>query len=158
MRKLALVLALAILAGCATQGPPRAALAPPLRPTLADKWVDAKGSINWPPADGFAGAPLPIVLPPGMLLDRFGSPYGRFFSPRNAAYDARALPYDCVQLPYTTYRVKEPLLVWTGRAAPWFDEPGGATQFETDATAAQLVADGTLEPATETTGAPCPTK
>jgi hypothetical protein len=63
-----------------------------------------------------------------------------------------------VQLPYTTYRVKEPLLAWTGRAAPWFDEPGGATQFETDATAAQLVADGTLESVTEATGASCPKK
>jgi len=30
----------------------------------------------------------------------------------------------------TRYRVVQPLLVWTGKTAPWFDEPGGATQFQ----------------------------
>lgn len=158
MRRFAPFLIAVILAGCAAQEPPRAALAPPLRPSLALKWVAPDGTIHWPPSDGFSATPVPVVLPPGMLLDRFGSPYGHFFSPKNAGYEARALPYDCSLLPYTTYRVKEPLLAWTGRAAPWFDEAGGATQFETDATAAQLVADATLEPVSGVTGAPCPAK
>ncbi len=152
----ALLLAL-LLAGCA-QPAPRLPLAEPLRPDLAVQWVDAKGAINWPPADGFAGAPQPVVLPPGMLLDRFGSPYGRFFSPKGADYQARALPYTCDKLAYTTYRVKAPILAWTGRAAPWFDQSGGATQFQTDATAAQLVADQSLEPVPAAQGAGCPRK
>ena len=97
-----------------------------------------------------------MILSPGMLLDRFGSDGGRFFSPKDASYDGRALPYDCHLQPYKTYRVKAPLFVWAGRAAPWFDERGGATQFETDATAAQLVADATIEPVDTAAGAPCP--
>jgi hypothetical protein len=156
MRKATFWVAAVLLAGCAAPEAPRTALAPPLRPTLAGKWVDAAGGINWPPADGFAGAPIPIVLPAGLLLDRFGSPSGRFFSPKNAGYAARALPYSCDKLAYTTYRVKAPLVVWIGRAAPWFDESGGATQFQTDATAAQLVADATIEPVPGASGAPCP--
>ncbi len=158
MRKIVSLLAAIMLTACAVPEAQRAAPKPPLRPTLAAKWVDNAGAINWPPADGFAGAPIPIILPPGVLLDRFGSPYGRFFSPKNAGYSARALPYSCDQLAYATYRVKAPLLVWTGRAAAWFDESGGATQFQTDATAAQLVADATLEPVPGASGAPCPTK
>ena len=156
MQKRAFWLAAIMLGGCAAPEPPRTALVPPLRPTLAVKWIDSAGTINWPPTDGFAASPIPIILPPGVLLDRFGSQYGRFFSPKNAGYSARALPYSCDQLAYTTYRVKAPLLVWTGRAAPWFDESGGATQFQTDATAAQLVADATLEPVAGASGAPCP--
>ena len=157
MKKIAILLVAALLAGCAAPTP-HAPPAPPLRATLGDKWIDAKGNIVWPPADGFSGVPIAIVLPPGMLLDRFGGPNGRFFSPKGAAYGARALPYDCGLLTYTTYRVKAPLLVWVGHAAPWFDETGGATQFETDATAAQLVVDATLEPVAGASGAGCPSK
>lgn len=155
MNKLFVLIALAILAGCATP-PPHATPSPPLRATLDAKWFDAADHLRWPDDDGFAAAPAPLVLPPGMLLDRFGSAEGRFFSPKGAGYSARALPYDCALEAYTAYRVKAPLVAWTGRAAPWFDEKGGATQFETDASAAQLVADGTLEPVSGASSVPCP--
>ena len=128
-----------VLAACAAP----ASLPPDARADLEARWVDANG-YRWPPNNGFAGPAVPIILPPGVLLDRFGSDHGRFFSPKGAAFQARALPTICEKLTYTTFRVALSLPVWIGRAAPWFDEPGGATQVQTDATVAQLVADGTL--------------
>lgn len=142
MRRTAILLALALfLAACAMPEP--AALPPGARPDLDTAWVDSNG-YRWPPNNGFAGSAVPIVLPPGVLLDRFGGETGRFFSPKGAAFEARALPTVCATLPYASYRVAAPLPVWIGRAAAWFGEPGGATQVQTDATVAQLIADGTL--------------
>lgn len=129
----------ALLAGCA-QPVERPGW---VRPELDAKWL-AGGGVQWPPEDGFQGAPMAIVLPAGVLLDRFGADSGRFLSPKGAAFKARALPSVCANLPYSVFRVASPLPVWIGRATPWFGEPGGATQVQTDATVAQLLADGVL--------------
>ncbi len=150
MRRAAL-LALLALGACAAVP---ATLPPGARPDLAPSWVDANG-YRWPPDNGFEARASWIVLPPGLLLDRFGGEGGRFFSPRGAAFAARALPTVCAGLRYTTYRVTAPLLVRVGAAAPWFGEPGGATQVMTDATVAQLLGDGSLE-AVPGVEAPCP--
>lgn len=129
---------------------------PDLRPGLDPQWRDAAGNLRWPPNDGFAGAPMLIMLPPGLLLDRFGAEEnGRFFSPKGASHRARALPSVCAEQSYATYRVREPLPAWAGKAAPWFGEPGGATQFQTDATAASLLADGIIERVPQATPARC---
>lgn len=148
------------LAGCvaapAAQVPPAPApQASTLRPDLGTQWRDPAGAIRWPSHDGFAATPVLLVLSPGLLIDRFGSDYGRFFSPKGANFKARALPYVCASLVYRVYKLDQPLLAWTGTAAPWFDEPGGATQLETDATAAQLLADHVIEPVPDAAGAPC---
>lgn len=159
MAKLRLLLATILLAGCVSAPPPaRAPLPAPLLPTLGERWTTPQGGIIWPPAEGFAAAPSPMILPAGLLIDRFGSPYGRFFSPKGADFAARALPYDCSKLAYTTYRVMTPIFVWVGKAAPWFDQAGGATQFETDATAAQLVGDAALQPVAAPGPSPCKTR
>ena len=155
-----LSLVLVLLAGCATApaatpAPAPAPQASTLRPDLAGQWRDPTGAIRWPSHDGFAAAPVLMVLPPGVLIDRFGSDYGRFFSPKGAAFKARALPYVCASLVYRVYKIDLPLLAWTGTAAPWFDEPGGATQLETDATVAQLLADHVIEPVADQAAAPC---
>jgi len=123
-----------------------AALPPGVTPGLDRRWLTPQGAINWPPNDGFAAAPAPEVLPPGTLLDRFGNDYGSFFSPAGAGYGKRALPYVCLRQAYTVFRVTAPLPVWVGRAAPWFDQPGGATQFQTDASAARMIQDSVLVP------------
>lgn len=152
-----LALVLLSLAGCvAPLQSPAPSAPPPLRPDLAQQWRDATGAIRWPGDDGFAAPPVLIVLPSGMLIDRFGKETGRFFSPKGAAYVARALPYVCAALVYHVYRIDRPLLAWTGKAAAWFDQPGGATQIETDATVAQLLADGELEAVPDAAPAPCP--
>ncbi|MFV0302431.1 MAG: TNT domain-containing protein [Paracoccus sp. (in: a-proteobacteria)] len=112
------------------------------------------GDYRWPPDNGFDAPPTYLVLPAGVLLDRFGSDYGRFFSPKGATFGARALPTVCANLVYSVFRVQAPLPVRIGSAAPWFDEPGGAMQVQTDASAAQLIADGTLR-RVDTAASPC---
>jgi hypothetical protein len=130
-------------------------LPPNVRPDLAARWFDASGAIRWPQNDGFAAPPVLVLLPPDLLIDRFGGDAGHFFSPKGASYGARALPYICEKLRYTVYRMMRPLFVWAAKAAPWFDEPGGATQFETDAPASLLIADHVIELVAGPTVAPC---
>ncbi|KIL98123.1 Rhs family protein [Paramagnetospirillum magnetotacticum MS-1] len=119
--------------------------APDIRSDIAAQWKDGSGNLRWPPNDGAAGAITPVVLTPGMVIDRYGCEWGNFFSPRGAAFAARALPYVCATSPYFTYRVVRPVVAWTAKAAPWFDQKGGATQFQTDASVSQLLADGVIE-------------
>jgi hypothetical protein len=121
------------------------ALPPDLRPSLYPKWIDAKGQINWPPDNGCATAPVSETLAAGTLIDRFGSEGGTFFSPKGESFDARAVPYVCSKMAYTVYRVDKPLHVMDCKAAPWFDEPGGATQFQTDDPAFKLRQSGAIE-------------
>jgi hypothetical protein len=150
-----------LLVGCvsvSTHAPNHTSLPSPILPTLGKKWIDGHGGIVWPPSEGFSSNPVPLILPEGMLIDRFGSPNGRFFSPKGADYSARALPYQREKISYTTYKVMTPIFVWVGKAAPWFDKAGGATQFETDATAAQLVADSALKEVAVPKQAPCGAK
>jgi hypothetical protein len=162
LRLLAAILLLAATA-CTHPGAPPPALAasagvslpPDARPNLSPRWVTPAGAYNWPPDEGFAGAPVAMVLPAGMLLDRFGGDGGNFFSPKGAPFAARALPTLCANLVYKVYRVSAPLLAWTGKAAPWFDEPGGATQFETDAPVYLLLADHIIEPVPVAGPKPC---
>lgn len=125
------------------------------RPDLDRHWVKPDGNYAWPPNDGFAAAPTAVVLPPGMLLDRFGGDGGNYLSPKGAPFAKRALPTVCEELAYKVYRVAAPLLVWTGTAAKWFDEPGGATQFETDAPVYLLISDHVLEPVSYPGPKPC---
>jgi len=51
----------------------------------------------------------PLVLTPSLLIDRFGSDYGRSFSPKGAAFQARALPYVCTSQVYRVYKLDQPL-------------------------------------------------
>jgi hypothetical protein len=133
-------------------------LPPGARPDLDPRWYDASGNFSWPPNDGFAAAPVAVTLPPGMLLDRFGSPGGRFFSPQGAPYSARALPYVCPAQVYTVYKVHGPLAVQSGTAASWFGEPGGAIQYKSGDTAAQLLTTGKIETTPDPGPAPCDRK
>ncbi len=128
------------------QGP--SALPPYLRHDLYPQWIDDKAQIKWPPNDGCAAAPVSQTLQVGTLIDRFGSDGGRFFSPRGESFAARALPYVCSQMVYTVYRVAKPLHVATCKVAPWFGEPGGATQYGTDEPAFKLRENGSIEVAT----------
>jgi hypothetical protein len=136
-------------AGPGTSAAPANAAAPALpsniRADLYPKWIDATGHIDWPRNDGFDGPPAAGTLRPGMLIDRFGSENGTFFSPEGESYAARALPYVCSQMPYTIYRVVRPVPVEAGKAAAWFNEPGGATQYQTAEPAFKLREEGKIE-------------
>lgn len=142
---------MALLAGSGTA---LAASAPPagwpanLRWDLVPKWIvwgNGKATISWPPNSGRAAAPGPETLTPGRQMDRFGSGFGSFFSPRGESYDGRAVPYVCRQMDYRVYVVDKPIPVKTCKAAAWFGEPGGATQYQTPKSARDLVADGSIE-------------
>ena len=154
LRLMRLGLLLLGLAACAAPAPLPTASAPAkaaalpanLRPNVEQHWLTPAGGIHWPDADGFVAAPVLIVLPAGVLIDRFGDDKGRFFSLKGAFYRGRALPYVCEKMAYTAYRVALPLLAWSGKAVGWFDEPGGATQLQTDAPAKRLVDDHVIEP------------
>ena len=120
-------------------------LPPYLRQDLYPKWIDAAAQVKWPPNNGCAAVPASETLPVGTLIDRFGSEGGSFFSPKGESFAARAVPYVCSQLAYTIYRVTKPLHVSACKAAPWFDEPGGAMQFQTDQPAYKLREGGMIE-------------
>ncbi len=72
------------------------------------------------------------------MIDRFGSENGRFFRPRGECYAGRAVPYVCSRVVYTVDRVVRALQVQACKAAPWFNEPGGAVQYQTEEPAAKL--------------------
>jgi hypothetical protein len=109
------------------------------------KWVESKAQISWPPNDGCESAPVARSLAGGEMIDRFGSEGGTFFSPRGESYRSRAVPYVCTQMDYRVYRVVKPIAVKSCKAAPWFDEPGGAVQVQTSEPAYKLVAEGMIE-------------
>ena len=139
------------LAGCAPQQPQTAASACPVyyRSDLSPKWLtcaDGNATVKWPANKGFAAQPAPATqtLVLGDVIDRFGRESGSFFSPKGESFDARSVPYVCRQMDYRIYQVRKPLTVKAGKATPWFDEPGGAEQYETTEPASKLLADGYL--------------
>ncbi|WP_077735472.1 glycohydrolase toxin TNT-related protein [Bacillus sonorensis] len=94
------------------------------------KYYDQEtGNINWPPNNGFEGEPVKMQLKEGMLIDRYGGPGGSFFSPEGIPYEQRALALHSDEADYYVYRVVEDFEVTGGKIAPWFDRPGGGTQF-----------------------------
>jgi hypothetical protein len=101
------------------------------RPDLRMMWLQTDCRYWFPQRDGFAGKARTIVLKPGTVIDRFGSPGGNFLAPADASYMGRAVPYDRLKMPYYRYEVVRPLPVLAGKAAPWFDQPGGGIQFKT---------------------------
>jgi hypothetical protein len=86
----------------------------------------------YPPNRGFfPGTDQPVMLQPGVRIDRFGRPAGTFASPEGTLYTERALPPGSAAAPYYVYEVLRPFLVKGGSASPWFGELGGGTQYET---------------------------
>ena len=69
---------------------------------------------------------------------------GNYLSPQGASFESRALPYDPSVQQYAVYEVVEPLAVQAGKAAPWFDQVGGATQYMTEENVGKLVESGVL--------------
>jgi len=134
--------------------PPPPVRPPGLRPDLAQHWIGADGQLQAPPDNGFNAAPVQSTLQPGRLIDQFGAP-GRIFSPKGELFTQRALPTQCETQAYAVYRVVKPLPVTSGKAAAWFDQPGGATRYETDMDAGALIADHVLEPVPDAGPAPC---
>lgn len=120
------------------------------RADLGDEWYDPEtGDLRWPPNNGFDGDPVSQTLQPGTRIDRYSGftgadDTGSFLSPAGASFDSRALPYEPSMQRHAIYEVVEPINVQAGRAAPWFDQPGGATQYLTGESVGDLVRAGRL--------------
>jgi hypothetical protein len=114
------------------------------RPDLRVLWLQKDCRYWFPQRDGFAGQPKAIVLRAGTVIDRFGQPTGNFLAPADASYMGRAVPYDRLKMPYYRYEVVRPVRVQAGKAAPWFDQPGGGIQYKTGERAQMLVERGYL--------------
>lgn len=119
-----------------------------LRWDLVPKWIEwseAQGvRVKWPPNDGCTAAPEVKTLAAGTLIQRFGSESGSIFVPKGTSFRSQSLPYVCTAMDFRVYRVVKPVTVKSCKAAPWFDQPGGAVQLEATKPAYQLVADGMI--------------
>lgn len=108
--------------------------------TGKEDWV-----IDWPPNDGYAGEPTvyssveEYIRDFGGDVDRIGHPDGNFLGAiedgHPASFEERSLRPDSVNDHYYQYEFTEDPLPegWTiksGKAAPWGQQPGGATQLQ----------------------------
>ncbi|HWE90571.1 MAG TPA: TNT domain-containing protein [Pseudonocardiaceae bacterium] len=103
----------------------------------------------WPPVElcpeGGREPGEPVVLEPGVVLDRFGSAEGRVFAADATPFARRSLPPDQIAAGYHRYEVRQPLPVWQAVSAAWFGQPGGGTRIRSVYPAADLVALGYLK-------------
>ncbi|MFJ8444416.1 TNT domain-containing protein [Kitasatospora griseola] len=95
----------------------------------------------------------------GTVWDRFGASSGRWFSPasENAPFAQRALPPSSLNEPYLRYKWARDYDAGAGsieesKVAPWFEQPGGATQYKIEKSVRQLCIEGYL---VFENGAPC---
>ena len=108
--------------------------------TGKEDWV-----IDWPPNDGYAGEPTvyssveEYVRDFGRDVDRIGHPAGNYLGAiedgHPASFEERALRPDSVndhyyQYEFTGQQLPEGWTIKSGKAAPWGQQPGGATQLQ----------------------------
>ena len=101
--------------------------------------------IDWPPNDGYAGEPTvyssveEYIRDFGGDVDRIGHPDGNFLGViedgRPASFEERSLRPDSVndhyyQYEFTGQQLPEGWMIKSGKAAPWGQQPGGATQLQ----------------------------
>lgn len=98
----------------------------------------------WPPNRGFLGTPKIETLQKGTFIDRYGSEYGSFVSPKGTPFEMRALPPEAKQKPYSVYEVIKPIDATSGKAAPWFGQPGMGTQYEFNKSIKDLINEGVI--------------
>jgi hypothetical protein len=99
--------------------------------------------------DARGGAAGPNELQPGDLLDVIGPETGHHLYALGTPFPARSQPPSDVGAPYFALRVVRalPPTVHEGRAAPWFEQPGGGAMVVLDRPLRWYVDQGFLEPA-----------
>jgi hypothetical protein len=100
----------------------------------------------YPPNRGFADAPTKTTLEPGTLIDRHGGTGGTFASPAGTPPYERSLPFGAETRQLNTYEVINPLDVDAGKAASWFNQPGGGTQYDLGRSIQELIDTGYIKP------------
>lgn len=104
------------------------------KPDFGSSGARKLGLQTWyPPNNGGVGTPKVTRLPNNQKLDRFGHEGGSFMSNAGDSFEQRALPGQPSGPPnkYTTQagRDGQGLKVEESEIAPWFDQPGGGTQY-----------------------------
>lgn len=96
---------------------------------------------------GRGGQAGPNGLQTGDLLDVLGPETGHHLYALGTPFPARSQPPSDVGAPYFTFRVVQPLpaTVLEGRAAPWFEQPGGGAMVVLDRPIRWYVDNGYLE-------------
>jgi hypothetical protein len=94
-----------------------------------------------PPATLYAERRL-TVLTPGTEIDRFGDQEGNTVYAARTRFANRSLPADFADRDYRVYRVVQPLRTLTGRAIPWFGQPGGGAVYLLPGPIRQLLREG----------------
>lgn len=86
-----------------------------------------------------------LVVQPGTLLDRLGTPQGNVTYLADTPFPMRSLPSELMQQPYTVYRVRRPVEALMGAAVAWFGQPGGGTACVLPVSIEELLHAGVLE-------------
>lgn len=98
----------------------------------------------WPPNRGFQGAPIAEELSVGARIDRYGHDGGTFLSPEGTPDWMRSLAPGTTAKPYNVYEVVNTIEVQSGKAAPWFNQVGGGTQYDLPMSVSDAIAKGHL--------------
>ncbi|WP_442912806.1 TNT domain-containing protein [Kutzneria sp. CA-103260] len=110
---------------------------------------ERRAEYAWPPGElfpeGGCDAGEAVVLKPGAVIDRFGTPEGRVFGVDGTPYAQRSLPPEHLDAGYRRYKVLAPLPMWQTISAAWFGQSGGGVRYRSVYPAADLVALGYLE-------------
>jgi hypothetical protein len=105
------------------------------------EWKNKDGGWIYPPNEGFDKAPFLKTVKKGdqLLIDRYGHAGGKFTSPLGESYAGRALAPNTNKMDCHVYKVADDIDVLSGKATPWFDEAGGATQYKFSRSIADLI-------------------
>ena len=98
----------------------------------------------------------PVLLQPGVEVDRFGDENGNLVFAARTMFGNRSLPPDWLNRRYHVYRVQRPVAAAKGIAVPWFGQPGGGTGFFLAKSVRDLLLDGSLVEIAEATTTPPP--
>ncbi|GAA3434453.1 hypothetical protein GCM10018954_040570 [Kutzneria kofuensis] len=94
---------------------------------------ERRAEYAWPPGElfpeGGCDAGEAVVLEPGAVIDRFGTPEGRVFSADATPFTQRSLPPEHLDAGYHRYRVLAPLPMWQTISAAWFGQTGGGVRY-----------------------------
>ena len=120
------------------------------------KWIDPDGNVKWPPNNGFDGKPTVGTLDSPAEFDRYGGyindegkfvDTGTFTSPTGVPFEHRSVTPATLNKPYRKYEVIKPIPnVQSGKAAPWFDQPGGGIQYNMPMKIKDLIKGGYIAP------------
>lgn len=112
------------------------------------KWVDDAGNIVWPPNNGaMEGTERMVNLGKGTTFGRIGSDKGSFVEPPKTSPNKLSLAPGTNLSSYKEYVVTKAIPgVEKATVAPWFDKPGGGTQFKLPMTVRDLIRNGYATP------------